>query len=104
MVRGGIGAAWMPAVLFFPALLSKEAAVALPLAPAGWSTVRLRGSTMATIVRVAPWLLILGIYSALRQFAGGVSAVVSSAGPLAVMPDTDIRRTRAPSAASASIV
>jgi hypothetical protein len=75
MVRGWIGAAWMPAILFFPALLSKEAAVALPLAPAGWSTFRLRGSTIATIARVAPWLLILGIYSALRQFAGGVSAV-----------------------------
>ena len=75
MVRGWIGGAWMPAILFFPALLSKEAAVALPLAPAGWSTYRVRGSTIATIARVAPWLLILGIYSALRQFAGGVSAV-----------------------------
>jgi hypothetical protein len=75
MVRGWTGAAWVPAILFFPALLSKEAAVALPLAPAGWRTFRLRGSAIATIARVAPWLLILGTYSALRQFAGGVSAV-----------------------------
>lgn len=75
MVCAWIGNAWMPALLFFPAVLSKEAVVALPITAAGWSAFRLNASTMATIVRVAPWLLVLAAYSALRQLAGGVSAV-----------------------------
>jgi len=75
MVREWIGSTWIPALLFFPAVLSKEAAVALPIAAAGWSTFRLRTSTVATIARVAPWLVVLAAYSALRQLAGGVSAV-----------------------------
>ena len=75
MVSEWTGRAWMPALLFFPALLSKEAAVALPIAAAGWSSFRLRASTLTTIGRVAPWLVVLVAYSALRQLAGGVSAV-----------------------------
>jgi hypothetical protein len=75
MVSEWTGRTWMPALLFFPALLSKEAAVALPIAAAGWSSFRLRASTLATIGRVAPWLVALVAYSALRHLAGGVSAV-----------------------------
>jgi hypothetical protein len=75
MVREWAGASWVPALVFLPALLSKEAVVALPLAAAGWSAFRLRGSTGATIARVLPWLLILFAYSALRHVFGGVSAV-----------------------------
>ncbi len=75
MMSEWTGRAWMPALLFFPAVLSKEAAVALPIAAAGWSSFRLRASTLATIGRVAPWLVVLIAYSALRHLAGGVSAV-----------------------------
>jgi hypothetical protein len=75
MVCEWTGRAWVPALLFFPAVLSKEAAVALPIAAAGWSSFRLRASTIATIGRVAPWLVVLVAYSALRHLAGGVSAV-----------------------------
>jgi hypothetical protein len=75
MICEWTGRTWMPALLFFPALLSKEAAVALPIAAAGWSSFRLRASTIATIARVAPWLVVLVAYSALRHLAGGVSAV-----------------------------
>jgi hypothetical protein len=75
MVGGRAGAAWLPSFFFFPALLSKEAAVALPLARAGWSTFVEGSSTIKTIVRLVPWLAVLGIYSALRSVAGGVSAV-----------------------------
>jgi len=75
MVSEWTGRTWMPALLFFPALLSKEAAVALPIAAGGWSSFRLRASTLATIGRVAPWLVALISYSALRNLAGGVSAV-----------------------------
>jgi hypothetical protein len=75
MVRRWAGTAWVPSLFFFPALLSKEAAVALPLARAGWSTFVEGSSTIKTIVRLVPWLVVLGIYSALRSVAGGVSAV-----------------------------
>jgi hypothetical protein len=77
MVRGR-GAAWLASLLFFPALLSKEAAVALPLARAGWSTFVEGSSAVTTIARLLPWLTVLGVYSALRSVAGGVSAVGGS--------------------------
>ncbi len=65
-------------VLFFLALLSKEAAVALPIAAAGWSTFRLRATTSAAVAFVVPWLVALASYSALRNVAGGISAVGGS--------------------------
>ncbi len=68
---GQVGAA----ALFFLALLSKEAVVALPIAAAAWFTFRLRATTARTVVLVLPWLVALGGYSALRHVAGGVSAV-----------------------------
>jgi hypothetical protein len=77
MVRGW-GATWLPPLLFWPALLSKEAAVALPLARGGWSTFVEASSTIKTIVRLVPWLVVLAVYSALRSVAGGVSAVGGS--------------------------
>jgi hypothetical protein len=49
--------------------------VALPLARAGWSTFVEGSSTIKSIVRLVPLLAVLGIYSALRSVAGGVSAV-----------------------------
>lgn len=75
MVRGGAGLPWIPGLLLFPALLSKEAAVALPLAAAGWNSFRLRAPLVTTMARVAPWIVMLGVYSILRQIGGGVSAV-----------------------------
>jgi hypothetical protein len=63
------------ALVFFLALLSKEAAVALPIAPAAWSAFRLRRKTWETSILVAPWLAALLIYSVLRHFGGGISAV-----------------------------
>ena len=75
MVRGWTGAPWMPGLLLLPALLSKEAAVALPLAAAGWNSFRLREPFATTMARVAPWIVMLGVYSILRQVGGGVSAV-----------------------------
>lgn len=75
MIGSGGAATWGAALLFLPALLSKEAAVALPLAAAGWSVFRLRATAVQTITQVTPWLLVLVSYSALRHIFGGVSAV-----------------------------
>jgi hypothetical protein len=75
MVRRWRGTPWMPGLLLFPALLSKEAAVALPLAAAGWNSFQLRAPFLTAMARVAPWIIALGVYSTLRQVGGGVSAV-----------------------------
>lgn len=62
-------------VLFLFALLSKESAVALPIAAAGY-WIFVRGATRSeTVRRIAPWIAALVIYSVLRHFAGGISAV-----------------------------
>jgi hypothetical protein len=63
------------AALFFLALLSKEAAVALPVAAAAWFTFRLHATTARTVILIVPWMAALAGYSALRHVAGGVSAV-----------------------------
>jgi hypothetical protein len=78
-VRGWRGNPWAPALLFFCAVLSKEAAVAMPIAAAAWSSFQRRDSTATTVARIAPWLIALVGYSALRQLGGGVSAVGGSA-------------------------
>jgi hypothetical protein len=75
MIRGGLPGQAAAALCFLLALLSKEAAVALPVAAVAWSTFRLRSTTTGTIVAVAPWLILLAVYSTLRHLAGGVSAV-----------------------------
>ena len=67
-----------PALLFACALLSKEAAVALPLAAAGWLVFHEHASTREAARRVGPWAAALVVYAILRQLGGGVSAVGGS--------------------------
>src|SRR5262249_4188929 len=78
MVRGWTGSPWVEPLLFFCAVLPKESVVAMPIAAAAWSGFQRRDSTATTIGRVAPWLVALLAYSALRQLGGGVSAVGGS--------------------------
>ena len=75
MVRNGRGSLIGPAALFLLAVLSKESAVAMPIAAAGFAVFHLRGSTADTIRRVAPWIVALAVYGMLRQLGGGVSAI-----------------------------
>jgi protein O-mannosyl-transferase len=98
MVRDWKGTPWLPALIFLPALLSKEAAVALPLAAAGWAVFVLGESTRATLIRVAPWVASLVGYSALRHLAGGVSAVGGSSRipKLVALGVSLLRRSRVP--------
>ena len=78
LVHDHRGARTIAPLLFFCALLSKESAVALPIAAAAyWVFVR-AASTRETVRRLAPWLAALAIYSVLRQIGGGVSAVGGS--------------------------
>jgi hypothetical protein len=79
MTRGGLLNQLTAGILFFCALLSKEAAVALPIAAAGWSTFRLRATTSRTMAFILPWLVALAAYSVLRHLGGGVSAVGGAA-------------------------
>ena len=78
LIRGWKGSPWVPALIFLPALLSKEAAVALPLGAAGWAAFARGASTRKTLITVTPWLAVLAFYSSLRHLAGGVSAVGGS--------------------------
>lgn len=64
----------LPAILFGLAVLSKESAVALPLAAAGWAVFRLHSGAADTVRRMAPWLLALAVCAIMRQVGGGVSA------------------------------
>jgi hypothetical protein len=77
VVRGG-WIEWFGPVLFVAAVLSKESAVALPIAVAGWWTAKRGASTVTTIVRLVPWLGALALYAILRQLGGGVSAMGGS--------------------------
>jgi hypothetical protein len=79
MVRGRGGARVAAPVLFLGALLSKESAVALPAAAAGFAVFRLQASTEETVRRLVPWLLALALYSGVRHLAGGVSAIGGAA-------------------------
>ena len=75
MVRGGAGPSVVPPLLFLCAVLSKEAAVAMPVAAAGFAVFHRRGSAREVVRRVAPWLAVLAIYGVLRSMGGGVSAI-----------------------------
>ena len=75
MVRGGTGSCAGPPVLFLCAVLSKESAVAMPVAAAAFAVFQLRAGTGETIRRTAPWLAALAVYAALRSLGGGVSAI-----------------------------
>jgi hypothetical protein len=79
MVAGAPGGIWMPALMFAPALLSKESTVALPMAAAAWSVFCLRSDTRDMAVRTAPWLAVLAVYALTRQLAGGVPATGGAA-------------------------
>src|SRR5205085_11440790 len=74
MTRSSIIGQLTAAILFFCALLSKEAAVALPIAAAAWTAFRMRTTTVKPVAFVLPWLLMLGGYSVLRRLGGGVAA------------------------------
>ena len=74
-VRRWPGARWLPSLLFFAALLSKESAVALLLVPLAWGVFVRHESMREATWRVAPWLAALVAYSLLRDVAGGLSAV-----------------------------
>ena len=75
MVRGGAGSYAVPPVLFLLAVLSKESAVAMPVAAAAFAVFQLRASTADTIRRVAPWIAALVVYAVLRYLGGGVSPI-----------------------------
>ena len=75
MVRGGAATYVIPPLLFLCAVLSKEAAVALPVAAGAFAVFVLRSSTADTARRLAPWLGALAIYAVLRSLGGGVSAM-----------------------------
>ncbi|MEO6239354.1 MAG: hypothetical protein ABIQ52_20345 [Vicinamibacterales bacterium] len=75
MVRGGTGSTLGAPLLFLGALLSKESAVALPIAAAGFSVFALRAAPADALRRVAPWMGALALYAVLRHVGGGVSAV-----------------------------
>jgi hypothetical protein len=75
MMRGRTPSQVAAALLFFCALLSKEAAVALPIAAAAWSTFRQRVTASRAVIFIAPWLAALAAYSLLRHVAGGISPV-----------------------------
>ena len=49
----------LPAFLFALAVLSKESAVALPIAAAGWLVFCRDAGTRTTVRRLVPWLLAL---------------------------------------------
>jgi hypothetical protein len=74
-VRSPDRSTWLAPLLFLCATLSKEAAVALPIAAAAFWTFVRRTTTVAAARRVAPWLGALVVYSALRRIAGGVSSI-----------------------------
>ena len=73
-MRGG-WVEWFGPLLFVAAVLSKESAVALPIAVAAWWAVRRDRSTVGTVTRLAPWLSGLVLYAILRHLGGGVSAI-----------------------------
>jgi hypothetical protein len=75
MVRGGPGWYAMPPLLFLLAVLSKEAAVALPVAAGAFAVFHRRAGTVDTVRRIAPWLAALAVYGVLRALGGGVSPI-----------------------------
>jgi hypothetical protein len=63
------------AAAFLGAVLSKEAAIALPIAAAGYAVFRKHGSTRDTVAQLTPWLAALVIYSLMRHLGGGISTI-----------------------------
>jgi hypothetical protein len=75
MVRGGAAQSVVPPVLFLCAVMSKEAAVAMPVAAGAFAVFTHRASVVDTIRRIAPWLGALAVYAVLRALGGGVSPI-----------------------------
>ena len=74
-IRQGRGAPIAAPILFLCAMLSKESAVALPVAAAAFAVFCLRTGRVETARRLAPWLAALAAYGVLRHVAGGVSPI-----------------------------
>lgn len=79
LVRDDGRARIWPAAAFFCAALSKEAAVGLPIAAAGFAAFRLHAGARETAKRVWPWIAALVLYSVLRRLAGGISTIGGAA-------------------------
>ena len=61
------------ALAFLGAVLSKEAAVALPIAAAGYAVFRRHASARDTVLRLVPWIAALAVYTLMRRYGGGIS-------------------------------
>ena len=79
LVRDEGRARLAPAAAFFCAVLSKESAVGLPIAAAGFAAFRLHASVREAVERLFPWLATLVLYSVLRRLAGGISTIGGAA-------------------------
>jgi hypothetical protein len=79
MVRGGAASSAIAPLLFLCAVLSKEAAVAMPVAAGAFAVFHQRAGTGETARRIAPWLAALAVYAVLRSLGGGVSAIGGAA-------------------------
>lgn len=75
VVRDTRGGRLLAPVLFFAAILSKESAVALPIAAAGFFVFCQRADRATVVRQLLPWLAALAVYGLLRNLAGGVSPV-----------------------------
>ena len=75
MVRDGPGQDVVPPALFLLAVMSKESAVAMPIAAGAYAVFQQRASTVQTLRRIAPWIAALAVYALLRALGGGVSPV-----------------------------
>jgi hypothetical protein len=74
-VRAGAKWSVLAPFLFLLAVLSKEAAVAMPVAAGAFAVFVQRASTTDTVRRIAPWLVALVAYAVLRHLGGGVSPI-----------------------------
>lgn len=79
LVRDDGRARVAPAAAFFCAVLSKESAVGLPIAAAGFAAFRMHASARETAKRLLPWVAALLLYSVLRRLAGGISTIGGAA-------------------------
>lgn len=75
LVRDVRGARAAAPVLFLAAVLSKESAVALPVAAVGAAVFLQRARTGAAVRLLLPWLGALIVYALMRHLAGGLSPV-----------------------------
>lgn len=79
LLRDGKTAEILAPIFFLAAVLSKESAVAMPIAAAGVAVFLRRESTRGVVRIAGPWVAALVAYALLRRIAGGVSAVGGAA-------------------------